>query len=132
VTAIELNQERAAVLPDDWEVVCGSYLDWAEEVDGKRRFDLIITNPPFTHWLEFVQISLRLLDHNGILLALGFSNVLGSQKRAAFWKTNQPSWIWQSSKRPHYRSDRSGGDPRESIWVKWGPGYPTHTSFDWL
>jgi predicted RNA methylase len=132
VTAVELNEERAAAMPDDWKVVCGSYTDWAAEVEGKLRFDLIITNPPFSLWLEFVQASLRLLDHNGILLALGFSNVLGSQRRAGFWQANKPSWILQSSRRPRYRSDRNSGDPRESIWVQWGPGKPRDTRLDWL
>jgi len=132
VTAVELNEERAADLPDDWEVICGNYLDWAAAAQGERRFDLIISNPPFTRWMDFIRASLPLLEHRGILLALGFSNILGSQKRAAWWKENRPQQIWQSSRRPQFRPDSQNGDPRETIWVQWGPSQSKHTKFDWL
>lgn len=132
VTAVELHEERAAALPDDWEVVCASYPEWAKSVAGKRSFDLIITNPPFSRWLEFVDASLPLLAHNGVLLALGFSNILGSRKRAVWWQKHRPSKILQSPRRPQYKPGSNNGDPRETIWVQWGPGMSTKTTFDWL
>jgi len=132
VTAVELHEGRAEMLPSEWDVVCGGYLGWAEKMAGHRTFDLIISNPPFSEWIEFVDASFPLLAPRGTLLVLGFSNILGSQKRAGWWRRHKPSSILQSPRRPQFIPDSSNGDPRESIWVQWGPGRPKHTRFDWL
>lgn len=60
-------------------------------------YDLIITNPPFTLALEFLQKSLREADSVFYLLRLNF---LGSAKRKAFWNANRPTHTLVLSQRP--------------------------------
>lgn len=76
---------------------------WAEIEDGIDYFqtcfntDIIITNPPFSMALEFLQKSLREADSVFYLLRLNF---LGSAKRKAFWNANRPTHTLVLSQRP--------------------------------
>jgi len=70
--------------------------------------DLILTNPPFSLALEFLQKSLSEAKTVGYLLRLNF---LGSQKRKDFWNANKPSHCFVLSERPvfaWYCKDRKG------------------------
>lgn len=77
---------------------------WAEIDEGVDYLstdfggiDLIITNPPFSHAIEFLQKSLTEANSVWYLLRLNF---LGSQKRKAFWNENPPSHVLVLSERP--------------------------------
>lgn len=59
--------------------------------------DLIITNPPFTLALEFLQKSLAEADSVWYLLRLNF---LGSKRRKPFWNANPPTHQLVLSERP--------------------------------
>lgn len=59
--------------------------------------DIIITNPPFSLALEFLQKSLIEADSVWYLLRLNF---LGSQKRKAFWDASPPTHVLVLSERP--------------------------------
>lgn len=61
------------------------------------NIDLIITNPPFSLALEFLQKSLTEANSVWYLLRLNF---LGSQKRKPFWNANPPSHVLVLSERP--------------------------------
>lgn len=128
VTAVELSADRCAEHPDHWESVNANFLSWAENHD--KRYDLILVNPPFKHWLEFANACLRLRGHAGILIMLANQGILAGQARYSWWKNNQPSDIYQSPKRPKFR--KSATDARDYVWVKWGRGNPIHTRFHWL
>lgn len=78
------------------------------------RYDLIITNPPFSLAMEFLQKSLQEADTVVYLLRLNF---LGSQKRKAFWQANRPSHILVLSKRPSFTG--GGTDSIEYAWFCW-------------
>ncbi len=58
---------------------------------------LIITNPPFSLALEFLQKSLTEADSVFYLLRLNF---LGSKKRKPFWNANRPTHTLVLSDRP--------------------------------
>lgn len=69
------------------------YLTWQPSC----RTDLIVTNPPFTLALEFLQKSLSEAHTVIYLLRLNF---LGSQARRPFWQANQPSHVLVLAERP--------------------------------
>ena len=78
------------------------------------KSDLIVTNPPFSLALEFLEKSLREAEVVVYLLRLNF---LGSQKRKPFWEKNPPSHIFVLSKRPSFTG--KGTDATEYAWFVW-------------
>jgi hypothetical protein len=78
--------------------------EYAELTEGRDYFthefkqvDLIITNPPFSKALEFLEKSLKEAKTVIYLLRLNF---LASQKRREFWSTYPPDHIFVLSTRP--------------------------------
>ncbi len=70
--------------------------------------NLIVTNPPFSLALDFLQKSLTEADTVVYLLRLNF---LASQTRKPFWQRYQPSHVFVLSERPvfaWYCKDRKG------------------------
>jgi hypothetical protein len=61
--------------------------------------DLIITNPPFSQALPFLQKSLSEAETVIYLLRLNF---LGSQARRSFWQENRPTHVLTLAKRPAF------------------------------
>ena len=102
-----------------------SYCEISEGIDYLQRVvhftgDLIITNPPFSLALEFLQKSLQEADTVVYLLRLNF---LGSQKRKAFWQANPPSHVLVLSKRPCFTGDgRTDSIEIEYAWFCWDRG----------
>jgi predicted RNA methylase len=80
-----------------------------------RPADMVITNPPFSLALEFVQRGLETAPHVVMLLRLSF---LASIKRAAFIREHSPD-VFILSKRPSF----SGGatDSADYGWFYWSP-----------
>lgn len=79
-------------------------IEHTELNEGKDYFkqnftavDLIITNPPFSQAMEFLEKSLKEAKTVIYLLRLNF---LASQKRREFWGTYPPDHIFVLSKRP--------------------------------
>lgn len=79
-----------------------------------KDIDFIITNPPFSLALEFLQKSLKESLSVYYLLRLNF---LGSQKRKLFWQTNRPSHVLVLSKRPSFTGGET--DSTEYAWFCW-------------
>ena len=80
-----------------------------------KRYDYIITNPPFSLAQEFIEKSLTLAD-KGVIMLLRL-NFLGSQKRHDFWIKNPPSAIYVLSKRPSFTGN--GTDNQDYAWFVW-------------
>lgn len=100
-----------------------TYCEISEGIDyliyrQKRMVDLIITNPPFSLALEFLQKSLCESLTTCYLLRLNF---LGSQKRKEFWQANRPSHVLVLSKRPCFTNDGKT-DSIEYAWFCWDRG----------
>lgn len=98
--------------------------DYAELSEGidyletQRDYaDLIVTNPPFSVALEFLEKSLEEARTVAYLLRLNF---LGSQKRKKFWQENPPTHIFVLSKRPSFTG--KGTDSTEYAWFVWDRG----------
>ncbi len=96
---------------------------FSELSDGINYFstdfktDLIITNPPFSIALEFLQKSLIESKTVVYLLRLNF---MGSQKRKEFWQKNPPTHLFTLSKRPSFTG--KGTDATEYAWFVWDGG----------
>lgn len=92
-----------------------SYCEIAEGIDylthtPPHQYDLIITNPPFSLALEFLQKSLQEADTVCYLLRLNF---LGSQKRRVFWQANRPSHVLVLPERPVFSWPCHGHSAKE-------------------
>ena len=96
------------------------YAEIREGIDYLKyiyKVDLIVTNPPFSIALEFLQKSLRESKTVVYLLRLNF---LGSQKRKQFWTDNPPTHTFVLSKRPSFTG--KGTDATEYAWFVWDYG----------
>lgn len=85
------------------------YLDPEFDTDA----DLIITNPPFSKALEFLEKSLS-CDWATVIYLMRL-NFLGSQKRKEFWNLHRPSHLYVLSKRPSF-TDNGNTDSTEYAW----------------
>lgn len=93
-------------------------VDYLKQRIPKPVYDLIITNPPFSLALEFLQKSLQEAKTVIYLLRLNF---LGSQIRHDFWTLNPPTHLFVLSKRPSFTED-GGTDSVEYAWFCWDRG----------
>ena len=94
-----------------------AYLTWTP----KTEFDLLITNPPFSHGLEFLQKSLTEAKTVAYLLRVNF---LGSVDRRAFWGLNEPDHMLVLTPRPSFVY--GGTDSTEYAWFIWDRGGHVH------
>jgi hypothetical protein len=88
-----------------------------------RYYDLIITNPPYSLALEFIQRAMEFRhshhhNHHPIICMLLRVNFLGAQKRARWLREHTPS-IYVSPRRPDFTG--GGGDATEYAWFVWDP-----------
>src|SRR3990167_1482815 len=95
----------------------------------RKRFDLIMTNPPYSQWREFLEKSLTEADTVIYLLRL---NCLGSgskTKRAEFWNKNRPTHLFPLQKRPSFA--HGGTDMTDYGWFVWDRGELIKTK-EWI
>lgn len=78
------------------------------------KVDLVLTNPPFSLAMEFIEKSM--LHSNTVIMLLRL-NFLGSQKRNPWWKGHKPKKIIVLSKRPSFTG--TGTDSTEYAWFIW-------------
>lgn len=83
-----------------------------------QRWDVVITNPPFSLAFEFVK---QALEHAPIVVLLLRLNWLGSEDRRDWLKANRPA-IYVLPNRPDFTGE--GGDATEYAWFIWGLGWP--------
>lgn len=101
-----------------------AYVDYCEITEGSdyltfkptEKYDLILTNPPFSLAKEFLQKSLKESDCVCYLLRLNF---LGGQKRKKeLWDIiGNPNKLFILSKRPSFTG--KGTDATEYAWFCW-------------
>ena len=92
--------------------------------DAPERFDLCISNPPFSIAETFVRQSLtkvRAWGYVSMLLPLGF---LCSQERAGFRaEVGLPLETWALASRPSFKGN--GTDSRDCGWMVWRRNAPS-------
>lgn len=59
-------------------------------VNLRGKFDVIATNPPFSHAEQFLRRSFELLDPHGVMVYLLRLAIVGSEKRMWIWKEHPP------------------------------------------
>ncbi len=113
VLGLEKDEARflACEASTDLPVAHGDFFSHTE------RWDLIISNPPYSHALEFVQHAMTLAPVVCMLLRLPW---IASQKRAA-WHRENLSHIHVLPKRPSFTADGKT-DATEYAWFIWGAG----------
>jgi hypothetical protein len=79
------------------------------------KFDLIITNPPFSLAQEFIEKSSYEAHSIWYLLRLNF---LGSKKRSGWWLGKEPTHLLTLSARPSFTNNGST-DATEYAWYGW-------------
>lgn len=82
------------------------------------RPDLIITNPPYSLAMEFVQTAMRWSHPTTIICMLLRLNWIASAKRYNWLADNMPHKIYVSSKRPSFTYDGKT-DATEYGWFTW-------------
>jgi hypothetical protein len=98
--------------------------DFLEERDGHRdnldklRVDVVLTNPPFSLALDFIQTCMRRWPE-AMLAFLSRVNFLGSQKRAPWLREHTPD-VYVLPKRPSFA--HGGTDATEYAWLVWPTG----------
>lgn len=118
--AMELRAECApairALIPegaDGSEIFVGH--DFLNRDLGGCDFQVVITNPPYSHALEFIQAALSLGSYVVMLLRVNF---LGSAKRSAFFRSEMPD-VYVLPNRPSFTG--KGTDATEYCWAVWTP-----------
>jgi hypothetical protein len=87
-------------------------------------YRVVVTNPPFSQSLEFVEACLRRAPIVVMLLRL---NWLASQKRNPFLREHTPS-VYILPRRPSFTG--TGTDATDYAWFVWGMGAPTVNVID--
>lgn len=82
----------------------------------KTKYDLIITNPPFSLAQPFIE---KAVKESKLVVMLLRVNFLGSKKRIGFFKEHRPD-LYVSPKRPSFiKSQKSSTDATEYAWFLW-------------
>jgi hypothetical protein len=69
------------------------------EFNSSKKYDIIISNPPFNLALEFIEKGLSLLKEDGYLIFLLRLNFFGSKIRNEFLLKHIPEYVFIHSKR---------------------------------
>ena len=92
--------------------------------------DVIITNPPFSHALEFVRTAIeRDLKDNGTVCMLLRNSFLGSKERADFWREFPITNLVVLTPRPAFVHGKT--DNSEYSWFIWDYGDRTDLPALW-
>lgn len=111
VLGLEKDRARfeACQASTDLPVVLGDFCHHSE------KYDLIISNPPYSYAIEFVQHALSLAPVVCMLLRLPW---LASMRRAE-WHRENPAHVCVLPKRPSFTGDGKT-DATEYAWFIWG------------
>lgn len=110
IVTVDIREDSLAELKSD-------YLN----LDVKQQgFNVIITNPPFSHALEIIEKALDDIVDNGYVIMLLRLNFLGSKKRKPFWEANPPKYIFVHSKRISFfgNSNTDSIEYAHFVWQK--------------
>lgn len=95
----------------------GNYFD----LSFKDKFDLIITNPPFSHALPIIKKAFSETKPGGYVVMLLRLNFFGSIGRFPFWQEHLPLYCFVHHKRMSFTAKR-GTDSIEYMHCVWQVG----------
>lgn len=111
ILGLEKDRARyeAVCASTDLPVLLGDFFSHCD------KYDVIVSNPPYSHALEFVQHALSLAPVVCMLLRLPW---LAGQARAG-WHRENPSYVNVLPRRPSFTGDGKT-DATEYAWFVWG------------
>lgn len=102
------------------------------EVD--KRFDNIVTNPPYNAAEGFVRSGLELANRKfALLLRLAFLE--GANRQRTVFSTNPPSRVWVFSERITFYpagAEVKGSGTTAYAWFVWDKDAPSRTELNWF
>jgi hypothetical protein len=115
----------------DFKLVEKNFKSW----QPKERFDLAITNPPFSWATEFIRHTAELLSPRGKALFLMPLSVATTRKRYEMWNNEvNLCEVWACVSRPGFTSD-GGTDAAEYAFFLFdakGPPYSQNVKMRWI
>lgn len=117
-------------------VICSDYLEWNTE----NRYNLIITNPPFSLAQEFIEKSFELLDSNGYIIMFLKIQFLEGAKRKEFFEKHPPKYVYVFRNRMATWNNGNELDPNGKRWATtmchawfiWQDGFNGEPIIRWL
>lgn len=110
ITTVDIREDSEAAIKED-------YLSYEVE----NLFDLIITNPPFSHALPIIKKAFRETKPGGYVVMLLRLNFFGSFIRFPFWQEHLPLYCFVHHKRMSFTATR-GTDSIEYMHCVWKIG----------
>jgi hypothetical protein len=100
---------------------------------GIPYFDLIVCNPPFKQYLDFMDVAITVAENVAFLVPLSF---LSSSDRSKFYGLCQPTHVFILPNRPFFATPVDGmpnkSDRSDYCWVCWSMKRPRITNLYWL
>lgn len=110
-----LNCDTIDIREDSKAAQVGDYL----RIDCNDKYDLIITNPPFSLAQEIARKAIAEVRPNGFVVLLLRLNFFGSQKRFSFWQNYPPYGIFVHSQRMSFTGGTTDSiEYMHCIWKK--------------
>ena len=117
-------------------VICTDFLDWKTY----NRYNLIITNPPFSLAKEFIEKSFELLDNDGYIIMFLKIQFLEGAKRKDFFDKHPPKYVYVFRNRMATWNNGNELDPNGKRWATtmchawfiWQDGFDGEPIIRWL
>jgi hypothetical protein len=113
----DLSCDTIDIREDSMAAVIADYL----ETECKDKYNLIITNPPFSLAKEIAIKAIEDVKEGGFVVLLLRLNFFGSQKRFSFWQELPPWAIFVHSQRMSFTGGST--DSIEYMHCVWKKGY---------
>lgn len=119
---------------------CGAIIDDFLTHSFDNQYDTIITNPPYSLALEFIEKSLDIVNPNGVVAMFLKIQFLEGQKRKEFFESNPPKYIYVFRNRMATWNNGEELDPNGKRWATtmchawfiWEKGSKTEPIVRWL
>lgn len=114
------EKKLKALAKDDKRIKSVTICDWVNLRFRKKRYDVLITNPPFHLAEDFVKTGWKRARFTVLLLRL---NYIGTDKRYQWMHDNMPSMMVLPN-RPSFNDDGKT-DSIEYAWMVWDADNPS-------
>jgi len=125
ITAMEARVEEHGHLRSIYDEVLGSFPEnLPDDAPPFRPYDLVVTNPPFVLWEDYVEFSLDYVTQGGDVLMLGL-NDWGQRNMSTgydFFRTYTPVYQARISGSLGFRGPGESADTRCYSWWLWREG----------
>ena len=114
MTAVEIRGEEEEKLQEFGNVFITDFLKWQPD----RKYDTIITNPPFNIAKEIIMKCHEIRSEKGQIIMLLKTAHLETGDRYNFWQKYPVSYLYALSERPYFEGDNET-DQAAYAWYVW-------------